>query len=214
MPDARLNRFVVFAFRHFYTTFAWTYDAVAHVVSFGEWKEWGRAAMPFLPRGRVLEIAHGPGHLHLALRRQGYDVVGIDLSRQMSRMAHKRMRDGEIHAVQLCRANATRLPFRDGAFAAAVSTFPSGFIFQRDTLDEVRRVVQPSGIFAIVPGATLRGSGAAATTIALAYRITGQGQAPEAPVRALFESAGFEFNTHIVSTSRADVTVWVCGRGG
>jgi len=80
-----------FAFDQFYTTFAWTYDAVAAAVSFGEWQQWGRAAMPFLPRtGRLLEIAHGPGHLHLALRQAGYDAVGIDLSPQMSRMARRR----------------------------------------------------------------------------------------------------------------------------
>ena len=78
---------VRFGFRQLYTHFAWLYDAVAHVVSLGEWQAWGRAVIPFLgpaaPQGtplRLLELAHGPGHLHLTLRQAGYHVVGIDLS--------------------------------------------------------------------------------------------------------------------------------------
>jgi ubiquinone/menaquinone biosynthesis C-methylase UbiE len=227
-----MNRLIRFAFQHFYTTFAWTYDAVARVVSFGEWLEWGRAAIPFLPReGRVLEIAHGPGHLHLALRQQGFDVVGMDLSRQMGRLIQQRLQnmkhperssippseargDGakSKDAPLLVRGSALRLPFADGAFTGTVSTFPAGFIFHRDCLNDVHRVLQPDGRFVIVPGAAFRTEGISTEAVKFAYRVTGQGETSTDAVRPLFERAGFAFEAHTVQTKRANVTVWVLNK--
>lgn len=205
-----MNRLIRFAFQQFYTTFAWTYDAVAHVVSFGEWQAWGRAAIPFLPReGRLLEIAHGPGHLHLALRQHGFDVVGMDLSHQMGRILRDRTVGATGRSPLQVRANATRLPFADGAFAGAVSTFPAGFIFQPDCLTDVHRVLQPGGRFVIVPGATFRTEGISTEALRFAYRVTGQGEARIEAVRPLFERAGFAFEAHTAHTRRANVTVWV-----
>lgn len=208
-----MNRLIRFAFQQFYTTFAWTYDAVAHVVSFGEWQDWGRTAIPFLPReGRLLEIAHGPGHLHLALRQQGFDVVGIDLSRQMARLLRQRVLTATGHLSTQVRASALRLPFADGAFAGAVSTFPAGFIFERETLDDVHRILRPGGRFVIVPGAAFRTEGVSTESLRFAYRVTGQGEANASAARSLFERAGFAFEAHMVQTRRANVTVWVASR--
>ena len=207
-----MNRLIRFAFRQFYTTFAWTYDAVAAVVSLGEWKAWGRAAISFLPReGHLLEIAHGPGHLHLALRQQGFDAVGIDLSMQMCRMLRTRLAPLPASGEGLgLRASALRLPFADGSFTSVVSTFPADFIFAPDTLNEVRRVLQPGGRFVIVPGTLFRVDNRATRLLKLAYRLTGQREIPAIAARTLFESAGFEFEAHTVQTKHADVTVWVC----
>ncbi|MGD1994820.1 MAG: hypothetical protein PVI59_16625, partial [Anaerolineae bacterium] len=55
--------FVRVFFRLLYNQCAWTYDLVAWVVSLGQWNAWGRTAMPHLSGGRVLELAHGAGHL-------------------------------------------------------------------------------------------------------------------------------------------------------
>jgi ubiquinone/menaquinone biosynthesis C-methylase UbiE len=208
-----MNRLIRFAFQQFYTTFAWTYDAIAHIVSFGEWLEWGRAAIPFLPRdGRLLEIAHGPGHLHLALRQDGFDVIGMDLSRQMGRMLRDRVVGASGRTPLQVRASALRLPFADGTFAGAVSTFPAGFIFQQDTLEGVHRVLRRGGRFAIVPGASFRTTGIATEAVQFAYRVTGQGETSTDAVRPLFERAGFAFEAHMVQTKRADVTVWVLNK--
>jgi ubiquinone/menaquinone biosynthesis C-methylase UbiE len=207
-----MNRFIRFAFDQFYTNFAWTYDAIASVVSFGEWQLWGRQAIPFLPReGRILEIAHGPGHVHLALREQGFHVAGIDLSRQMGRMAFKRVQDAQGAPPALARASAMQLPFGDGFFVAAVSTFPAGFIFASETLTEVRRVLAHRGRLILVPAAEVRGRDWSSRLVRFAYQVTGQSQMPDsATLSAFFAGHGFFFSQHQCPTPRADVTVWVC----
>ena len=207
-----MNRFIRFAFDQFYTNFAWTYDAVASAVSFGEWPMWGRQAIQFLPRkGHILEIAHGPGHVHLALREQGFKVAGIDLSRQMGRMAFRRVQDAQGTSPALARASAMQLPFRDEAFVAAVSTFPAGFIFASETLAEVRRVLVSRGRLVIVPAAEVRGRDWGSRFVRFAYQVTGQGQMPDfAILSAFFAGNGFFFTQHTCPTPRADVTVWVC----
>lgn len=78
-------------FRLLYHELAWTYDLVAWFVSFGQWKAWGRAAISRLRGPRVLELAHGPGHLLVAMTRAGLAPVGLDLSPQMGRLARARL---------------------------------------------------------------------------------------------------------------------------
>ena len=209
-------KFVTYGFRQLYTQFAWTYDAIAAGVSFGEWQAWGRCAIPFLRGRRILELAHGPGHLHVALLQQGFQVTSIDLSAQMSDLARRRVEafrrehpaDAKAYA-HLARADARRLPFRRASFESVVSTFPTEFIFARETLDEVRRVLVPGGAFVIVPTAQIQGRGLAERLVTGLYRITGRHERSAASPYARFEDAGFQFQSHIVDTEHAHVSVWV-----
>ncbi|PJF46846.1 MAG: methyltransferase domain-containing protein [Chloroflexi bacterium] len=206
-----MSRLIRFAFDQLYTHLAWGYDRVADAVSFGEWKAWGRAAIPFLTReGRLLEIAHGPGHLYLTLRQQGFEVIGLDLSPQMARRLRQRVLQTTGRPAAQVRASALRLPFASGSFACVVSTFPAAFIFAPETLREVRRVLRPGGRFVVVPTARLTGQDALTALVKLAYRVTGQGQSSADRARQRFESAGYTFAQHVVQTARAEVVVWVC----
>jgi len=68
-------------------------------------------------RGRVLEIGVGTGILALPLAEEGLDVVGLDLSvAMMARLVEK---GGGRSPIPLVRGDATRLPFREGAFGGA-----------------------------------------------------------------------------------------------
>lgn len=140
-----------------YGPLAWLFDPITRYVSGGHWQAWGRISLAYLPRGRVLELAHGPGHLLVALRRAGYRPVGIDRSPPMGRLAGQRLRGAGL-LVPLVRARAQVLPFRKGSFDAVVAAFPTDYIFDPDTLREVARVTSADGRLVIVAGAQRRGA--------------------------------------------------------
>lgn len=99
-------------------------------------------------RGRVLEIGVGTGRIAVPLRGAGIDVFGIDLSLPMlERLGAK---TPPVPAVQ---GDATRLPFRDGSFGAAVAVHVLHLIpAWRDAVAELRRVVQPGGTILVSQG--------------------------------------------------------------
>src|SRR2546422_10661581 len=87
-----VNGSIRFVCGQLYTHFAFAYDAAVQLVSLGEWREWGRVAIAFIPAGaHVLEIAHGPGHLQQELRERGFRAIGIDRSIQMGALAGRRL---------------------------------------------------------------------------------------------------------------------------
>jgi ubiquinone/menaquinone biosynthesis C-methylase UbiE len=153
-------RLVRFGFRLLYNEFAWTYDAVAFVVSAGEWRHWQRTSIDALnlpTDARILEVAHGTGNLQITLLQESYDCVGADLSVAMGRIASRKIRRVGL-TPNLVRASAGALPFADAAFDGLVCTFPSEFLIDAATLGEFRRVLAPGGRFAIVVhGVLLRG---------------------------------------------------------
>jgi ubiquinone/menaquinone biosynthesis C-methylase UbiE len=156
---ALLSAALRFAYHLLYYPLAFTYDAVAWIVSAGEWAEWRRCVIPFLPPGPVLEIAHGTGTLSLDLTAAGFSVTAIDLSPAMSRIAAGKKRSRNRSAArpaespQLVRADVRRLPFRAGLFSSAVATFPAEFFFESQTMREVARTLHPGGRWIILPTA-------------------------------------------------------------
>ena len=178
-----------------YHQFAWTYDFVAAVISLGHWNEWVRSSLPYVQGPRVLEIGHGPGHLQLALHERGFQVFGLDESRQMSRQAARRLRKKEVD-VNLSRGYAQSLPFTQNTFQSVALTFPSEYIFDPRTLTEIRRVLAPDGRLVILPLAWITGKCPLERLAAWLFRVTGE--APGKPgelnpeLKSLFARAGFE----------------------
>lgn len=162
------------AFHHFYRELAWTYDAVAWLVSGGLWFQWARAALPEL-RGRTLELGFGTGHLQLALAARPA-VFGLDASPQMAAIAAARLRR-HGHPARLANGVAQRLPFPAAAFDTLLATFPAEYILDPAAHTEIRRVLAPGGRLVIVPLAQLDPS-FYTRLIDVAYRLTLQ-----APVR-------------------------------
>ena len=103
-------------------------------------------------RGRVLEVGCGTGLLALPLHEAGIDVAGADLSRAMlGKLVEKA---GGTSPFPLVLADATRLPFADGAFGAAYLRWVLHLIPDwRWVLAEVVRVVRPGGMFLVNLGA-------------------------------------------------------------
>lgn len=145
-------------FNLLYHRFAWLYDAVAWLVSFGRWQSWILAPLPYLTNDPVLEIGHGPGHLQLALYENQKKTYGLDESRQMCRMAYERL---SRCGYQPCIVNgyAQYLPFPSDSFGHVVATFPSEYIFSPKTLSEIYRVLSSGGALVVLPTALILGSG-------------------------------------------------------
>ncbi|GAB4581130.1 MAG: class I SAM-dependent methyltransferase [Anaerolineales bacterium] len=150
-----IRRLYLFLTKLLYHQFAWSYDAVAALVSAGHWKNWVLAILPDLAGHRVLELGHGPGHLQVALIKAGCQVVGVDKSPQMTRQAARRLRKLQIHRPPLVHGSAFYLPFADETFGRVAATFPTNYIIARETLTEIYRILTPSGRVVVVPGARL-----------------------------------------------------------
>ncbi len=99
--------------------------------------------------GYMLDLACGTGRHSVALNREGYDTVGLDVSRRLLRIAKQRFK-----GVQVVRGDLRFLPFKPGAFAAAVSMDTSiGYLpAERDDLQslaEAHRVLTTEGVLVV-----------------------------------------------------------------
>ena len=141
--------------RAMFDRIAGRYDVANRVMSAGLDVLWRRRAMRFLldgidERSWVLDLGAGTldGAVEILRQRPEARVVAVDFARTM--LAEGRCKPGAA-AVALHAADGHRLPYRDGAFAAAFSGFCVRNL--RDLasgLAELRRVIRPAGRLVIL----------------------------------------------------------------
>ncbi len=195
-------------FHLLYNQFAWTYDTVAWLVSLGQWKDWGRTAIPFLQGPRVLDVAHGPGNLLLDLAMAGFSPIGYDLSPFMSRIAQNKL-DQRGLSIPLGRGRAQQLPFPAKTFNSVVSTFPAEFILQADTLSEIHRVLATDGVFVMLPVAFLNGRGILPKLADWLLTITGQRPAGTIDLPPQLAATGFHSRIEWIALPQSRVMLIV-----
>ena len=215
-------RLIQLGFSLLYNQFAWSYDAVSFLVSLGAWRDWQRAALPFIQGPRVLELAHGPGHMLIALHQEGLQVTGIDLSNRMGRLARRRIIAAKAK-LSILQSPAQTLPFAQGTFDTVLATFPTEFILDPITLSAVHRVLGQDGLFVIVPEARMTGDGFIERTIEWLYHVTGQRNLsndsikttqPLQPTRwqridSVFKESGFFIDHKTVTLKNSEVKVLI-----
>jgi SAM-dependent methyltransferase len=94
---------------------------------------------------RVLDVACGNGNASLAAARRFCKVTGLDYVPELLRRAGERAQAERLD-LELVEGDAERLPFEDGRFDAALSTY--GVMFapnQEQAAREIVRVVKPGG---------------------------------------------------------------------
>lgn len=155
---------------------------------------------------RVLDVGCGTGILAARIGEESEraTVVGCDLSLGMLRQAARRHRGGWLQG------DALRLPVRDGALDAVVSTQAFHFMPDRGAaLREFRRVLGPGGLLVIAmvnPHTEL----ASRLMSGAGTRVLGRGAWPTRGVlRAEVEAAGFEVRAqrHARDLARTVITV-------
>jgi len=128
-----------------------TYDAIAghyaaRITNNADARDWMDELVHALPSGgQVLDVGCGPGVDAAALRAQGFDCVGLDLSTSMLRLA----RDRGVPAVQ---GDLRRLPVRDASVDAVWSCASLLHVPREQTiatLAEWRRVTRDNGALAL-----------------------------------------------------------------
>jgi ubiquinone/menaquinone biosynthesis C-methylase UbiE len=151
-----LHKILTLIYDLLYHSFAWSYDLVAAVVSFGRWNTWVREIIPLIRGENLLELGFGPGHLLVEAAGRGMHIFGIDESLQMTRQALKRI-SKKIFQANLVRGVSQHLPF-PSLFDTVIATFPSEYIFDPLTMAEIQRVLAPGGrmivLLTAIPGET------------------------------------------------------------
>ena len=183
---------------------AWSYDLVAAVVSMGQWQEWIRIVLPYIQGDRVLELGHGPGHLQVNLAQSGKLAFGLDLSQQMGNLARRRLNRKGMIPKLVC-ARGEQIPIACGELDSVVATFPTEYIFQNETVQEVYRILRPGGHFILLPVAWITGGAWWDRAAAGLFSVTGQAPSWDARILNPANQTRFVTQTQKLHLKRSSV---------
>jgi ubiquinone/menaquinone biosynthesis C-methylase UbiE len=93
------------------------------------------------PRGLALDLCCGTGQIGRALKKNGWDVRGLDLCSNMAGSSRK--------FFPVLEGAAEQLPFKTASFRLAVCRQTVQFLGIKDVFSEVSRVLSPGGIFIV-----------------------------------------------------------------
>ena len=124
----------------FFSRISRRYDLLNHLLSFGVDVLWRKRLADTVEMGPVLDLATGTGDVARCVRKKGFEVVGLDISMPMLKLAKKKL------SFSLVRGSALSLPFKSGSFgwvtvAFGLRNFPDPVL----SLKEMRRVLKKNG---------------------------------------------------------------------
>jgi len=157
---------------------------------FPMWLRYAEQVLPWLEhRSTVLEIGPGPGVLHEQIARDHSFTVGSDLSLGMLRRTQHRLLRQALPS-RLVQANALQLPFADDTFEGLVLTFVFSAIPDGTAaLREMRRVLCPAGVLALVDACVPENGGVMARGLGRMWELFGDYLRDEA---ALMRAVGLK----------------------
>jgi len=157
-------------------------------------------AMGEAGRGRILDVACGPGIVTAALAAEAREVVAFDITPEMLRRAERRCADAGLTNVTFKEGNATHLPFPDGIFDGVVTRL-SVHHFQepRRVVDEIARVLRPGGTFVLadVVSSENEDESALQNAIEILRDPSHTRMLPQSELLSMVEGAGFDVASHV-----------------
>ncbi len=122
----------------------------------GQWRGWQRQVLPRIHGKEVLELGCGLGDLLADMLAAGYACRAVEHSPEMVAAARATLKRRHVgQDIQIMQGSAQVLPFSAASFDTVVSTFPSEYIYDPDTIAEVERVLRPGGRLIVIEGANL-----------------------------------------------------------
>ncbi len=130
-----------------------TFEAIAEHFDVTRYKPWPESVeyVESLPEGsRVLDIGCGNGRNMILPRRLGHEVVGVDFSINLLRIAQEKLNMRELaHSGHIIGGDATFLPLKDDIFDAALYIATLHHIPSEEdrlrSLRELERVLKSGG---------------------------------------------------------------------
>jgi ubiquinone/menaquinone biosynthesis C-methylase UbiE len=111
------------------------------------------------PHWRVLDVATGAGHTAYAFAPHVARVWATDITDEMLDLVRTEVAKRQLETIRVATAQAESLPFEDESFELVTCRVaPHHFVSIPDFLDEVRRVLKPDGLFALVDNVVPAGS--------------------------------------------------------
>lgn len=122
----------------------------------GQWRVWQRLVLSRLHGDSVLELGCGLGDLLADMISAGYNCRAIEQSKEMVDAARSTLQERRLgKPTWVIQGQAQYLPFTNASFDTVVTTFPSEYICDPNTITEVKRVLRPGGHLIVVIGARL-----------------------------------------------------------
>jgi SAM-dependent methyltransferase len=104
--------------------------------------------------GRIIDLGCGTGRLLVPLAQMGFQVVGVDLSQEMLRVAREKAQRAGVH-VPLFKANLVQLDsLADATFDYGACLFSTlgmigGAAHRRQAMGHFYRLLRPGGVFVL-----------------------------------------------------------------
>ena len=122
----------------------------------GQWRAWQRLVLTRIRGHDVLELGCGLGDLLADMAEAGHACLAVEQSPQMVAAARETLQRRKLdEKVWVIQGSAQHLPFSNASFDTVVSTFPSEYIYDPNTIAEVERVLRPAGRLIVIEGANL-----------------------------------------------------------
>ena len=139
-----------------FDTISGNYDGLNRVISFGIDVKWRKKVLQLVTEKNpetILDIATGTGDLAILMAKtNAKNIIGLDISSGMLEVGKKKIAEKKLDSViEMVLGDSENMPFPDNRFDAITVSFGiRNFETLETGLQEILRVLKPSGIFVIL----------------------------------------------------------------